>query len=69
MKIGFDAKRYFNNKTGLGNYSRTLVSNLYTYYSNDEYFLYSPAIELDNAKHPPRSAAFIPSAAPVKSSS
>ncbi len=25
MKIGFDAKRYFHNRTGLGNYSRTLV--------------------------------------------
>ena len=24
-KIGYDAKRYFHNKTGLGNYSRTLV--------------------------------------------
>lgn len=25
MKIAFDAKRYYHNKTGLGNYSRTLV--------------------------------------------
>lgn len=28
MKIGFDAKRYFHNHTGLGNYSRTLVAGL-----------------------------------------
>ena len=28
MKIGFDAKRYFNNITGLGNYSRWLIKNL-----------------------------------------
>lgn len=28
MLIGFDAKRYFHNHTGLGNYSRTLVHNL-----------------------------------------
>ncbi|MDB3868878.1 glycosyltransferase family 4 protein [Bacteroidia bacterium] len=28
MKIGFDAKRYFNNITGLGNYSRWLIDNL-----------------------------------------
>ena len=45
MKIGFDAKRLFNNYTGLGNYSRTLVKNyaqsstnsinLYTTHSNN----------------------------------
>ena len=28
MRIGFDAKRYFNNFTGLGNYSRWLIDNL-----------------------------------------
>ena len=28
LRIGFDAKRLFNNFTGLGNYSRTLVHNL-----------------------------------------
>lgn len=28
MRIGFDAKRYFNNITGLGNYSRWLIDNL-----------------------------------------
>ena len=28
MKIGFDAKRYFLNKTGLGNYSRDLIRML-----------------------------------------
>lgn len=28
MKIGFDAKRYFQNSTGLGNYSRWLVDGL-----------------------------------------
>lgn len=28
MRIGFDAKRYFNNFTGLGNYSRWLINNL-----------------------------------------
>lgn len=31
MKIGFDAKRYFHNRTGLGNYSRTIVKGLQTY--------------------------------------
>jgi glycosyltransferase involved in cell wall biosynthesis len=28
MKIGFDAKRYFHNQTGLGNYSRWLIDGL-----------------------------------------
>lgn len=48
MKVGFDAKRLFNNKTGLGNYSRTLVSNLYRYFPSNEYYLYSPKIIRNN---------------------
>ncbi|HCD68623.1 MAG TPA: hypothetical protein DEQ56_09130 [Bacteroidetes bacterium] len=28
MKIGFDAKRYFSNSTGLGNYARWLINSL-----------------------------------------
>lgn len=31
MKIGFDTKRYYHNHTGLGNYSRTIVSGLQQY--------------------------------------
>lgn len=42
MKIGFDAKRFFFNPTGLGNYSRTLVYALSEYFPEHEYFLYSP---------------------------
>lgn len=45
MKIGFDAKRLFNNFTGLGNYSRTLVHNLQTYYPQDEYYLYTTKVK------------------------
>ena len=44
MRIGFDAKRLFLNKTGLGNYSRTLVYNLVTYHPENTYFLYSPKV-------------------------
>jgi len=50
MNIGFDAKRLFNNRTGLGNYSRTLVSNLCSYFPDNDYFLYSPSIELTEEK-------------------
>ena len=42
MEIGFDAKRLFNNATGLGNYSRTLVRNLQAYFPEHNYHLYSP---------------------------
>lgn len=43
MRIGFDAKRYFHNYTGLGNYSRTLIQNLAHYYPDHEYYLYTQA--------------------------
>jgi len=28
MKLGFDAKRYFQNSTGLGNYARWLINGI-----------------------------------------
>lgn len=40
MKIGFDAKRYYHNNTGLGNYSRTLVGDLQSLFPENEYKLY-----------------------------
>ncbi len=45
MKIGFDAKRLFNNFTGLGNYSRFVVKALADHYPDNEYLLYSPKIK------------------------
>ncbi len=42
MKIGFDAKRIFHNRTGLGNYSRDLVSILSQYHPENQYVLYNP---------------------------
>ncbi len=36
MRIGFDAKRLYNNFTGLGNYSRTLAGNLHHYFPEEE---------------------------------
>jgi len=44
MRIGYDAKRLYNNFTGLGNYSRTLVSNLIEFHPGEEYFLYTTKI-------------------------
>jgi glycosyltransferase involved in cell wall biosynthesis len=42
MRIGFDAKRFFHNKTGLGNYSRSLVKILSDGYPGNEYLLFNP---------------------------
>lgn len=42
MILGFDAKRFFHNKTGLGNYSRDLIRILAQYYPENSYLLYNP---------------------------
>jgi glycosyltransferase involved in cell wall biosynthesis len=42
MNLGFDAKRFFFNNTGLGNYSRTLLYGLLTEFPENNYFLFSP---------------------------
>jgi glycosyltransferase involved in cell wall biosynthesis len=42
MNIGFEAKRIFHNKTGLGNYSRDLIRLLSQYYPENKYYLYNP---------------------------
>lgn len=39
MKIAFDAKRFFHNTSGLGNYSRDLVRILAKYFPENEYIL------------------------------
>ncbi len=39
MKIAFDAKRFFHNTSGLGNYSRDLIRILATYFPENEYIL------------------------------
>lgn len=40
MRIGFDAKRYYHNRTGLGNYSRTIVGGLQELFPENDYILY-----------------------------
>lgn len=42
MHLGFDAKRLFNNFTGLGNYSRTLLRELAELAPEHSYSLFSP---------------------------
>ncbi len=41
MKIGFDAKRAFNNKSGLGNYSRNLIRGIIKGNPAEDYFLFN----------------------------
>ena len=41
MKIAYDAKRFFHNSSGLGNYSRDLIRILANYYIDNEYVLLS----------------------------
>jgi glycosyltransferase involved in cell wall biosynthesis len=47
MRIGFDAKRLFNNFTGLGNYSRTLIKDLIEI-TPYKFFLYTPKFKSSN---------------------
>jgi glycosyltransferase involved in cell wall biosynthesis len=45
VKIGFDAKRAFANKSGLGNYSRFILDSLSKFYPEHSYFLFTPYIK------------------------
>ena len=45
MRIGFDAKRAFYNRSGLGNYSRDLILSLMQHYPENEYYLYTPSLK------------------------
>ncbi len=42
MNIGYDGKRAFQNKTGLGNYTRSLITILSRYYPDFKYSLFAP---------------------------
>ena len=61
MKIGFDAKRFFHNKTGLGNYSRDLIRILSTHYPKNTYFLYNPKHSFSYISHSYNTKEIVPS--------
>lgn len=48
MRIGFDAKRYFHNRTGLGNYSRDTVRILNEAFTGLTLLLFNPKKRNDN---------------------
>ncbi len=45
LRLGFDAKRAFHNRTGLGNYARTFLRNLVDFYPENEYHLFTPGLK------------------------
>ena len=44
MRIGFDGKRIFHNKRGLGNYAKTLLTALGKIHNEHDYFIYTPSV-------------------------
>lgn len=42
MNIGYEAKRAFQNFTGLGNYSRAIIQLMSRYLPDNQYFIYTP---------------------------
>tara|TARA_Y100001968_G_scaffold332914_1_gene393029 strand:+ start:571 stop:1668 length:1098 start_codon:yes stop_codon:yes gene_type:complete len=44
VKIGFDAKRAFHNTTGLGNYSRSIISSVAKIRKQDQLYLITPSV-------------------------
>lgn len=57
MNIGFEAKRVFQNRSGLGNYSRNTINMLARYYPENKYKLFAP--EYTDLYTPPVSAEVI----------
>lgn len=56
MKIGFDAKRAFNNHRGLGNYSRETLRILTTLAPDHQYHLFTPEVDPSIGFHCPDNA-------------
>lgn len=44
MHIGFDAKRFFHNRTGLGNYARSTIQGLAEHFPGHRYTLFTPRL-------------------------
>lgn len=56
MKIGFDAKRAVSNFTGLGNYSRFVISNLIKFNPTNTYVLFTEKLPKVSIKHIPQNS-------------
>lgn len=51
MQIGFDAKRAFCNRSGLGNYARATIRNIMEFYPDESYYLFTPDIKLHDFEY------------------
>lgn len=51
MKIAFDAKRAFNNVTGLGNYSKAVINSIAKLNRKNKIYLFTPHIKTTNKKN------------------
>ena len=47
MNIGFDAKRAFFNRSGLGNYSRSTLRLLSQYHPENNYFMFTAKVNYE----------------------
>ena len=56
MRIGYDAKRAFHNLSGLGNYSRNIITLMSRFYPANEYYLYTPGIRENTGQFLPSGA-------------
>ncbi len=52
VRIGFDAKRLFFNREGLGSYARTLIHDILTYLPEYELHLYTPELRRNEMTAP-----------------
>lgn len=59
MIVAFDAKRAFFNNTGLGNYSRNTLNQLFTYYPEHQYWLYVPSKQFKNKFKTPKKVRIV----------
>lgn len=51
MQIGFDAKRAFCNRSGLGNYARATIRGMIEFYPEESYFLFTPEIKMHDFEY------------------
>ncbi|MBC7450694.1 MAG: glycosyltransferase family 4 protein, partial [Cytophagales bacterium] len=47
LKLAFDAKRAYQNYSGLGNYSRYVLETMIQMFPENEYYLYTPQVKID----------------------
>lgn len=65
MHIGFDAKRFFHNRTGLGNYARSTVLGLAEHCPGHDYTLFTPRLGGEFCTLPARHGLNVQEACPA----